>query len=216
MQSREPLGAKRFGQPRTHETNLIFNCYDNFKMNRALKDLILEFNLRKINKHEFISRLPFNVHQKTSIINDLFTDIISSQNSDEVELSLTLLWTLEENNEFLDILHKLIVAPWHTRYEDIIHDLQTRKSPESIPFIKQAIQNKYDYLESYETGTGQFISQCGYALYSIGTKEAHQTILELSKSNNDIIKAEMEYQLKRINNDQDAEDTKKTKRWWTI
>lgn len=64
----------------------------------------------------------------------------------------------------LDIIHKLLLEPWHREYEELAHDLQRRKRPESVPFLKQAIQNKYEYLESYETGTRQLINQCGHAL----------------------------------------------------
>lgn len=185
-------------------------------MTPELKDLILDFELRNISKEEFISKLPFDLSQKLSIINDIFYQIISLKKNDDVESGLTLLWALEEKNEFIGILHKLLIEPWHTRYEDIIHDLQKRKDPESIPFIKEAIQIKYASLESHGTGTGQFISQCGYALYAIGTKEAYRTIEELSKSTDELIKVEMEYQLKRITGNKNTENTKITKRWWTI
>ena len=64
--------------------------------------------------------------------------------------------------------------------------------------MKEAIQKKFKFLESYETGTRQFINQCGHALKSIGTDEAINVIKELAKSEDPIIKDEMLYRISQI------------------
>ena len=184
-------------------------------MTDELKNNIIDFQLGRLSKEDFMSVLPFDTKNRTVELRTLIDGIIKSKISEDVQLGLTLLWLLEENNEFTDVLHKLILEPWHGRYEDIIHDLQKRKDSTSIPIIKIAIQQKYDSLESSGTGTGQFISQCGYALYSIGTEDAVNCITELSISDDEIIRNEMLYQLKRLSNHPDTENTEVTKRWWT-
>ncbi len=168
-------------------------------MTEKLKQDILDFELQKITKEELISRLPFSIEKKSFEIRKIIEDIITNRKSDEVEYGLTLLWLLEDKNEFIDLIHILILEPWHTRYEDIIHDLQQRKEPSSVDVIKIAIQQKYDYLESYGTGTGQFISQCGHALRSIGTIEAIQTIKDLAENSTDEdVRIAMKYRLDKI------------------
>jgi hypothetical protein len=184
-------------------------------MTEQLRQDILDFELKKITKEELLSRLPFSIENKSIELRRNINEIINSKAVNDVEFGLTLLWLLEEDNEFTDLLHLLTLEPWHNRYEDIIHSLQRRKDPTSVPVIKTAIQQKYEYLESYGTGTGQFISQCGYALFSIGTNDAVRVISDLSNSDNELIKREMKYQLKRLERHPDTENTDKTPRWWT-
>lgn len=184
-------------------------------MTEELKQYIIDFQLGKLPRELLLSKLPNDNQTKSKEIRKIIENIIDSKNSEDLELGITLLWIVEENNEFTDLIHRIILEPWHTRYEDLIHDLQSRKENSSVPIIKKAIQQKFDFLESYETGTGQFISQCGYALYSIGTIDAIRVITELSNSDNDMIKREMCYQLKRLEKHPDTENTEKTPRWWT-
>jgi len=184
-------------------------------MTEELRQNIIDFRLGKLSKNELTTRLPFDVEKKHENLKILIDGIIESKDSEDVELGLTLIRLLEVNKEFTDLIHKIIVQPWHSRYEELIHDIQKRKENKSVPIIKEVIQYKFDFLESYETGTGQFISQCGYALFSIGTDDAINTITELSNSDNEMIKREMNYQLKRLAKNPDSEDTCKTPRWWT-
>ena len=168
-------------------------------MTEELKQAILDFELRKITKDELVSRLPFSREHKSIEMRRIMDQIIRSKTAADVESGLTLLGLVEEHEEFTDLLHRLILEPWHTRYEDIIHDLQARKDPASIPVIRVAIQQKYDYLESYGTGTPQFISQCGHALASIGTAEAIETIRDLAENSEDpLIRTAMRYRLDKI------------------
>ena len=184
-------------------------------MTEELKQNIIDFQLGKLSREALLSILPNDNEAKSKELRKIIDNVIISKISNDVELGLTLLWLVEENNEFTDLIHRLILEPWHTRYEDLIHDLQCRKDNSSVPIIKKAIQQKFAFLESYETGTGQFISQCGYALYSIGTDDAIRAITVLSNSDNVMIKREMNYQLKRHEKYPDTENTDKTPRWWS-
>ena len=184
-------------------------------MTEELKQNIIDFQLGKLSREVLLSKLPNDTESKSKELRKIIENIIVTKNSKDIELGITLLWLVEENNEFTDLIHRLILEPWHTKYEDLIHDLQSRKENSSVPIIKKAIQQKYDFLESYETGSGQFISQCGYALFSIGTNDAIRAITDLSNSDNEMIKREMRYQLKRLEKHPDTENTDKTPRWWT-
>ena len=184
-------------------------------MTEELRQNIIDFQLGKLSKEVLLHRLQTDSETKLKELRDIIEEVIISKNSEDVELGISLLWLVEKNNEFIDLIHRLILEPWHTKYEDLIHDLQSRKDNSSVPIIKKAIQQKYDFLESYETGTGQFISQCGYALFSIGTNDAIKVITDLSNSDNEMIKREMKYQLKRLEKHPDTENTNQTPRWWT-
>ncbi len=167
-------------------------------MQEELKELILQYQRGEITNEVFISQLLLDKSQKTSFVRNLFKSIIVSKDGANVDYGLTVLGVLEENNEFIDIVHQLILEPWHGQYENIAHDLQSRMSELSIPFLKIAMQRKYDYLESYGTGTRQFINQCGHALWQIGTEEALNVIKDLSKSNDPVVQDEMLYRISKI------------------
>ncbi|CAA9199834.1 hypothetical protein [Flavobacterium collinsii] len=168
-------------------------------MIEKLRQNINDYQMRKITREELIKKLPFSKESQYHEGRKIAENIIASKNSNDVNFCIWLLWILEENDEHIDLFHKLLLEPWHTEYNDIIHDLQRREHPSSVPVIKIAIQQKYDSLEAYSTGTGQFINQCGHALKSIGTKEAIDTIKDLAENSEDpIIKVEMIYRLSKI------------------
>jgi hypothetical protein len=131
--------------------------------------------------------------------------IVANKDPDEVEDLMSYAFSNDKDEKALEIVHQLISEPWHSAYEDMAHYLQHCKSPKSVPFIKNAMQKKYEYLESYGTGTRQFINQCGHALWSIGTAEAIDTIKELAKSADPIVKDEMLYRASRIAGTDDYE-----------
>jgi len=167
-------------------------------MNNKIESIVKRYWKKEIDKEEFVRQIQLKIGNKKEDVENLFERIIRNRNADELEYGLVILYAIEENNDMIDIIHKLLLEPWHREYEELTHDLQKRKRPESIPFLKQAIQNKYEYLESYGTGTRQLINQCGHALKSIGTEEAINSIRELSKSDDPIIKDEMLYRVSRI------------------
>ncbi len=169
-------------------------------MTPELKDLVLLYYLDKITAQQIISSLNIPSGKEGDFLRKMFEDIFMSSESDYVRYGLAILPLFEKGNEHIDIIHRLILEPWHDRYEDIAHDLQRRRSVSSIPFLKEAMQKKYSYLESYESGTRQFINQCGHALWNIGTKEALDVIRELSKSEDAVLKDEMLYRLSKIEN----------------
>lgn len=126
--------------------------------------------------------------------------ILENKNADEVEDLMTHAYSYENDTEIIEIIHQLITEPWHRSYEEMAHYLQSKKKPASIEPLKIAMQNKYESLESYGTGTRQFINKCGHALSSIGTIEAINTIRKLTESDDPIIRDEMQYRLSRIEN----------------
>lgn len=167
-------------------------------MNDQIKTIIHQYWKTEISKDEFVKKIQAKIGSKKEDFRNLFKQIIQSKNADDVPFGLAILYAVEENNDLIDLIHQLILEPWHSAYEELAHDLQSRKQPSSVPFLKEAMQKKYEYLESYGTGTRQFINQCGHALWSIGTEEAIATISALSQSDDPVIKDEMKYRLSQI------------------
>ena len=167
-------------------------------MTANLKKLLLDFQQGQVSKPELISTLGLTGGAKESLVRETIEKAIKAQNAEELEYGVILLEALEEKDELIDLVHSLLLEPWHYLYEELAHDLQRRKNPASIPFLKAAMSRKYPYLESYGTGTRQFINQCGHALLSIGTTEAINAIRQLSCSADPVLKEEMLYRISRI------------------
>jgi len=174
-------------------------------MNINLEKLIIKYRLREVSKDDFMDSLPKELFENPDYLRNVFLSVIKEKNSDKLQNALVLLWFTGQEKEQIDILNQLLLEDWHTKYEEIIKEVQKQKNPNSIPFIKEAIQNKYEYLLSYDTGVRQFINQCGYALNSINTKDSIDVIYELSKSSNFILKDEMLYRVSKINGKNDYE-----------
>lgn len=175
------------------------------KMNDTIRNIISQYRRKEFNKEEFLEKIQPEIGNTKEDFKNQFEKIILAKNVDDLKYGLIILYAIEESNEMIHLIHRLILEPWHGEYEEIAHDLQKRAQPESIPFLKEAMQKKYKYLESYGTGTRQFINQCGHALWSIGTKEAIEVIQELSKSNDPVVKDEMMYRINRIEGKDDYE-----------
>lgn len=167
-------------------------------MKKEIKQIIQIYQKGNISKDEFKVEINKQLNDFHHDIEKIFLEIANTKNSDEVEDLLTILWAFDNPKEEIEILNKLLIAPWHKRHEDIIHAIQQIKNPESIPFIKKAIQQKFQYLIDYGTGERQFINQSGHALASIGTQEALDVIYELSKSTDFVLKDEMLYRISKI------------------
>jgi len=164
-------------------------------MDLELENLISRFQKREISKDTFVSLLPIELGENPEYLKKIFLDIIERKDSKQLQNALTILWLINKEKEQIDVLNQLLLEDWHTRYEDIIHEIQKQKNPKSIPYIEAAMQNKYDYLISYGTGVRQFINQCGHALKSIGTDDAISVIYEFSDSENLILRDEMLYRI---------------------
>lgn len=185
------------------------------RMTEELRQDVFNFDLGNLTDSELIEKLPFPLEKASTSVRTLFKEVISTQNGEDVETVLTLLFLLEKEHEFTDLLHELILASWHYSYEEIIHSLQRRKDPMSVPVISAAMQQKYEALEASGTGTGQFINQCGHALRSIGNSEAIAVIRELSKTSEDpIIQTEMHYRIYKMFPDEFTSNQVPTRRWW--
>lgn len=169
--------------------------------NPALSQLIPFIRARyraEITEPEFLSHIQQQLDASRQTLAELGETLLRQQDAEGLDYWLFLLATLRQEADCIGGLHRFLLAPWHYSYEEIIHRLQVLRNPASIPFIRDAMQQRFAYLESTGTGTRQFINQCGHALRSIGTPEAIAVITELSRSADPILQDEMLYRLSKI------------------
>ena len=174
-------------------------------MNKKVENIVMKYWSNEITKEDLVSEFNSILDSQNTNQKDFFESIVKNHNADLIECLITIGYVLEDEKPFIDFVHNIITEPWHRSYEEMAHFLQSKKKPESVDFLKNAMQKKYAYLELYGTGTRQFINQCGDALWSIGTDKAITVIRELSKSNDLIMRDEMLYRISRIENKNDYE-----------
>ena len=107
--------------------------------------------------------------------------------------------TLAYKFDFLDVqmlplLEQLLVAGWHTRNEDIAHELQRLGSSTSIEPLYYAITTKFGYRDDDELYT--FQAQCVWALGAINTAQSKERIKALASSDIKPIRKAAKRQLK--------------------
>ncbi len=98
----------------------------------------------------------------------------------------------------LPILNLLVNQANHRFHQSVVFSIQQFKSPSSVPFLRQALENGfgiYKYTCSDDDAITKWFS---HALYSIGTAEAIQVIKDFSTSENEMIAKEMKYRLSKI------------------
>ena len=169
-----------------------------------IKEAINQFYVRRAELRRELEGLLINEIGGVGYegVEKVYDVAMSNKDSDAVHNFIELVHVLGFDRFFLSHFHQLLLEPWHTKYEDVIHCIQAIADPSSVPVIEQAITHKFPFLESYETGTRQFINQCGHALWSINTDEAYELIEKLTQSNDPIIQDEMKYRNARIKDEE--------------
>lgn len=138
------------------------------------------------------------LQQEPELLEPFYSYVLASRSETLAEVFVNTFRELPFRKENLVYFHTLLTEPWHSMYEDMVHMLQEYEDPSSIPVLKQTMQMRFPYPESYGTGTRQLINQCGHALWSINTKEALDVIYELANSNDPILRDEMLYRISQI------------------
>lgn len=153
----------------------------------------------EISKENFLTDLGINVNDLNSIISDMLKTAFENQDRDMMEDAVYFLCVYEEFidlNDHVDILNKIICADWHISHETIALLLEEAESPGSVEPLYKNVFAEYDYL-AWDTNYALAV-KCIYGLGKIATKSAIEKLECLSKENNEIIKENAIYQLKKL------------------
>ncbi len=116
---------------------------------------------------------------------------------EKTEIAIYLVFKYEMLPEdYIDILHRLLLSDWHEQHENIAMLLQDAKNASSVEYLYQTIGLNLDYLEFDETYALEV--KCLWALGDIGNDEAKEKLRSLLENNNEIIRDNARMQLQRI------------------
>lgn len=91
---------------------------------------------------------------------------------------------------------RILCEEWHEQHDEIADCLQVSKNPEIVSYLHEACLTNISYLEKY-AGLDAFHRRCTWAIADIGTEEAKQTLVDLTKRTDAAL---VEYAQERIDN----------------
>jgi len=160
--------------------------------------LIDKYYLGGISRDKFLKEFGGEI-ENPEFIREELKKAINSKDEDQIERAINLMWLHNDNKQFIDELNILLLDTNHTRHQEIAKTIQDLANPKSIPFIKKALESKFDYLQYTCSESDAIAKWFSWALFSIGTKEAINIIKEYTESDDEGIKNEMIYRLKKVN-----------------
>ncbi len=151
-------------------------------MSQTTVDLIFDLTSGKISEQEFFEKSGVERDHLSEEIAKLISLAHRTHDGDIVEASLAMGFIFGFPERFIDEVHRLIPLQWHTRHEDLIGLLQDWRSPDSLPTLVLAIDQKplLKYLEYDDYGA--YYKKCLWALAAIGTAEAKSVIRKYTDS----------------------------------
>lgn len=167
-------------------------------MNQLEKDLLDKLAVGNIDEDYFFSIFPFDIKNDKDYVVSAVEKAIVANGISEIEYAIQLIWLSGKDDEFIDLLHSLLLNPNHYSHQTIVKSLQDLKNPKSVPFIEKALETNFDYIPYNGSDSDSVAKWFSWALASIGTPEALDVIRKYSNSQAQGIREEMLRRLKKI------------------
>ena len=167
-------------------------------MNQLERKLLIDWESGKISKEEFLAAFPVDIRRDKNYVVSEVEKAVKTGETEELELAINLIWLSDNEADFIDLLHNLLLNPNHRSHQYILKSLQDLRNPKSVPFIKKALKTNFDYIPYTGSDSYGIAKWFSWALATIGTNEAIDLIKEYSHSEDEGIREEMLYRLKRI------------------
>jgi len=157
------------------------------------RQLAIDLALGRVSLEEFSQRAGLDPRQP-GFAAQVLRHALESLDAVDVECALLLANIGGLAQDDVPTLCEILLAPWHTRHEDVTGYLQRLRDPRSVDALARAAIVKHAYLD-YDDSLA-LARKCTWALADIGTREA-RTHLEALSCNSDAELAA--YAQKRLN-----------------
>jgi hypothetical protein len=162
------------------------------------KRLLKQWENGAITTDAFKAQFPIDVQNNASYAVDKINKALKSDKNKALNSLIHLIYLCDNKAPFIDILNALLLNPHHKSHQFVTKNLQQLKHPSSVTFIEQALATNFDYL-NYTGSEPEVIAKWfSWALFSIGTEEAVNTLKQYAQSDNAGIKKEMLYRLNKF------------------
>ena len=166
----------------------------------SIESYILEHKLNN-NAIEHKNSVNYFIPIPLNELTEMFKKAIISREPDEIDDVINTIMSLDNDELATPYLCSLLEEKWHFSHESIVSILQDIGDPRAIKILKYTANCKFDYLS--DDNSNSLARKCTWALADIGTREAKEALIDLTKNSDDIT---AEYAEKRIKNwDKEAE-----------
>ena len=163
------------------------------------KEGLSEHYAGRISIDTLLDIFPVDLRSDESYIATEVRNAIQTNDPDEINQSIHLMWLSNNVIAFKDLLNELLVNPNHTQHQYIAKALQDDvKSPSSIPFIEKALATHFDYLAYTCSDSGVIAKWFSWLLYEIGTPEAIAIMQRHGDDPDEGIGNEMKHRLAKV------------------
>ncbi|TDH23953.1 hypothetical protein EXU57_15780 [Segetibacter sp. 3557_3] len=164
---------------------------------KQYESLILDLISGQMSDEEFLRKFPVDLKENKIFILERLQEVYTSRNADLVEYALMLGFRFHSFTcAFSEVLANLLLANWHTTHEDIPRILEGLRDSRTVNALYEACGLKLKYL-AYDDNFG-LARKCIYALGAIGSEEATEKLMLLSRSPNKVIQGFADRQLKAL------------------
>lgn len=168
------------------------------QMTDTERELVTKVNSGQLTTEQFHQQFPVDIRKSKDYVIREIRIAIDNENIDELELAISLIWLAGTDKQFVDILNELLIYPNHRSHQFVTKTIQEIKSPSSVPFIRQVLQNNFQFLAYTCSDSDAIAKWFSWALYSIGTTDAIELMREYSNSSDEGIRKEMIYRLNKV------------------
>lgn len=160
------------------------------------RELVKNFIANSLSKEQFLNSFTVDILNNHGYIINLLEEAYKEKDANDVDYLLYLIFTFDlVTEEYIDLLIKLMYAPWHYKHEDIATIFQSFKFPQTVECLYKTAITEFEYLdydESYALAV-----KCIWALGAIKTDDSRKKLEVLSQSENEIIRDNAIKQLER-------------------
>jgi hypothetical protein len=162
------------------------------------KQLLAELDYGIITTDTFLKNFSVDIRNDTDFVRTEMQNAIATSDTDEIQMTLNLIWLSGDISKYVDILNELLINPNHRSHQEIAKTLQDyAPSPSTVPFVRKVLESNFDYLEYTCSDSDAIAKWFSWLLCSIGTTEAIDLMKEYSNSSDEGIRNEMLYRLKK-------------------
>jgi hypothetical protein len=166
------------------------------------KELLIKYDEGGITREVLLGQFPVNLRKDGGYIVAEMQAAIQSADPEEINRALLLIWLSGNVAAFTDLLNELLLNPNHNQHQVIAKNLQSIKSPSTIPFVERVLATHFDYLAYTCSESGAIAKWFSWLLYEIGTPEAIAVLKRYATDPDEGIQKEMLYRLERVRQSQ--------------
>jgi HEAT repeat protein len=168
-------------------------------MTQSEKNIIQAYQSGEVSGEAFLAMYPIDLQKNIDYVLSEIEQAILKGDEDTLEKAIQLMWFSSRNIDYIDILNRLLLVPFHRSHQSITKVIQDIRSPSSVPFIRKVLESNFEYLAYTCSESGVIAKWFSWALYRIGTKEAIDLMKEFTQVEDEGIRDEMLYRLKKYN-----------------